>query len=62
MYFFSKKKIACFLFAIITITVGFEIYNMKREERKTVATVALPVTNKVIVIDAGHGRPDRRSL
>ena len=28
------------------------------EEEKTVETVALPVTNKVIVIDAGHGVPD----
>ncbi|MBQ3409578.1 MAG: hypothetical protein IJH12_10305 [Clostridia bacterium] len=25
---------------------------------KTVATVTLPVSNKVIVIDAGHGIPD----
>lgn len=28
---------------------------------KTVATVNLPVSNKVIVIDAGHGVPDERS-
>lgn len=27
-------------------------------EDKTVETVALPVTNKVIVVDAGHGIPD----
>jgi len=27
-------------------------------EKKTMQTVALPVSNKVIVIDAGHGKPD----
>lgn len=26
----------------------------------TVETVALPVSNKIIVIDAGHGIPDER--
>ena len=29
-------------------------------EPETVETVALPVSNKVIVIDAGHGEPDGR--
>lgn len=28
---------------------------------KTVPTVNLPVSNKVIVLDAGHGVPDERS-
>lgn len=28
---------------------------------KVVATVNLPVSNKVIVLDAGHGVPDERS-
>ncbi len=26
----------------------------------TLPTVSLPVSNKVIVLDAGHGSPDRR--
>jgi len=30
----------------------------KQTYKNTVQTVALPVTNKVIVIDAGHGKPD----
>ena len=30
-------------------------------ELETIETVALPVSNKVIVIDAGHGEPDGRS-
>ena len=29
-----------------------------KTDNKTVQTVTLPVTNKVIVIDAGHGVPD----
>ena len=33
-------------------------YNVNNTKNKTVATVALPVNNKVIVIDAGHGVPD----
>jgi N-acetylmuramoyl-L-alanine amidase len=33
-------------------------YNVNNTKNKTVATVALPVKNKVIVIDAGHGVPD----
>ncbi len=28
------------------------------KEEKTVETVTLPVTNKTIVVDAGHGVPD----
>lgn len=28
---------------------------------KTVATVNLPASNKIIVLDAGHGVPDERS-
>ena len=34
--------------------------NIKMQE-VTTETVALPVTNKVIVVDAGHGTPDERS-
>lgn len=32
-----------------------------KTEEKSVATVSLPNTNKVIVLDAGHGKPDERS-
>lgn len=31
------------------------------KKSSTVETVSLPVTNKTIVIDAGHGIPDERS-
>ena len=28
--------------------------------KKTVETVSTPVTNKIIIVDAGHGTPDER--
>ena len=34
------------------------ILNNKKERYSSVETMTLPVTNKVIVIDAGHGKPD----
>lgn len=59
MFFLSKKRIiviGIFLLAVIAIGVS-QIFM----EPETIETVALPVSNKVIVIDAGHGEPDGRS-
>ena len=60
MILLSKKKIyivfMCFLFTIIS----FQICTKIKDRNIAVETVALPVTNKVIVIDAGHGKPDER--
>lgn len=58
MFFLSKKRImvlGIFLLAVLAIGIS-QIFI----EPKTVETVALPVSNKVIVIDAGHGEPDGR--
>ena len=33
-----------------------------RNKNETVETVALPVEDKVIIIDAGHGSPDERGF
>lgn len=59
MFFLSKKRIiilGIFLLAVITIGIS-QIFI----EPETIETVAIPVSNKVIVIDAGHGDPDGRS-
>jgi hypothetical protein len=32
------------------------------KKKKTIETVALPVENKIIILDAGHGFPDERSI
>lgn len=29
-------------------------------EEKTTATVSMPVSDKVVIVDAGHGSPDER--
>ena len=57
MFFLSKKRImvlGIFLLAVLAISQIFI-------EPETTETVAIPVSNKVIVIDAGHGDPDGRS-
>ena len=63
MIILSKKKIlfilgiiSMFIFAY-TIT-GYNVTNNSIKNVETIQTVALPVDNKVIVIDAGHGIPD----
>lgn len=65
MFVFTKKKIYKVLSILIIIIILFQIYiaikNIGNKEI-SVATVALPVSNKVIVLDAGHGFPDNRRL
>lgn len=60
-----RKERLLFIFSIVMLSVC--IYVFKADNNKftsevtsgeTIETVALPVTNKVIVIDAGHGSPD----
>ena len=46
------------LITIVMLCLVICIFQTSSVEDKTVSTVALPVTNKVIVIDAGHGVPD----
>lgn len=56
MFFLSKKRmIVLGVSLLLVVTIGISQIFM---EPKTVETVALPVSNKVIVIDAGHGVPD----
>lgn len=59
MFFLSKKRImmlGIFLLAVLSIGIS-QIFI----EPQTLETVALPVSNKAIIIDAGHGEPDGRS-
>ena len=50
-----KKRI--FLFAIIICLIVF-ITLFSSKDVKIIQTMAVPVTNKIIVVDAGHGKPD----
>lgn len=59
MIILSGKRI---IFIVSCILVGIIAFIAQNEGyKKTAQTVALPVSNKVIVIDAGHGKPDERS-
>jgi len=54
MVILDKKRIATLTSLIVVSTFVFVFQTAQNE--KTVETVALPVTNKVIVLDAGHRR------
>ena len=59
MIIINKKRISIIftMLAISVLSYGI-VYN--KDKRTTITTSSLPVTNKVIVLDAGHGKPDER--
>ncbi len=56
MIVLSKKRI---LFIMLAVVVAVCIPSI-RKNNDTIEATALPVSNKVIVLDAGHGFPDER--
>lgn len=58
MLVIDKKRIMMILSSIMlsVFVVAFSVGEVK----DTVMTVATPVSNKVIILDAGHGYPDER--
>ena len=59
MIILNKKRILL-ITSIVAISI-FVFTIQTAQVNETIETVALPVSNKVIVIDAGHGVPDERS-
>ncbi len=57
MIILSKKRIMIVASVIIVALFVFAIQT-NTKNTNVVQTVALPVSNKVIVLDAGHGKPD----
>ena len=57
MIFIKKDKLVLSTIFIFLSVIAFCIYE-QTNYRSTIQTVTLPVTGKVIVIDAGHGIPD----
>lgn len=55
MIVLNKKAIRIAILSIFTLVFGFALVS---DQRECVPTVALPVSGKTIVIDAGHGKPD----
>ena len=53
-----KKRICVMLFSLI---ISISLIKMKIENRN-IETMAWINENKTIIIDPGHGRPDKRSI
>lgn len=69
MLVLSKKRIAIILFMICVSLyafsfkisnnmIGEQILSGSDEKERTAQTVATPVSNRVVIVDAGHGTPD----
>ena len=60
MLILSKKRIILMMCMICVslYAFSFKIANNTAVSEKTVETVATPVSNKVVIVDAGHGTPD----
>ena len=56
MIILNKKRILL-ITSIVAISI-FAFTIQTAQVNETIETVALPVSNKTIVIDAGHGKPD----
>ena len=52
----NRKRLA-YIAIFVSLPVFAFVFRCAKENN-TVATMAVPVTNKTIVIDAGHGSPD----
>lgn len=55
MFVINRKRII-FVFSMLLVSVMSFYIN---KEDKTIPTVSLPVSDKTIVLDAGHGYPDK---
>ena len=55
MIIINKKRI---LFIIMLILISTFTYSINTKKENTISTSSLPVSNKVIILDAGHGKPD----
>lgn len=59
MVFLTRKRIYIIVSCLILITAAWQFCISKKVDVQE--TVALPVNNKVIILDAGHGGEDRWS-
>ena len=55
MLIISKRRIS---FIILMLMVSVISFSITSKEENTIQTVSLPVSDKTIVLDAGHGFPD----
>ena len=63
---FTKKRVFIIFFCIVislTVYIGQNTQPNARNERNigdAVQVTSLPVSGKVVILDAGHGTPDER--
>lgn len=60
--YFTRKKIIIFLI-ICLIFVLIKMYynnNYNIKNQKSIETNGNPVSSHIVILDAGHGEPDRR--
>ena len=63
MILISKKRLI-FVAMVVVLSIfsfSFERQIDRENALESSQTVALPVSDKVVVLDAGHGSPDNRS-
>ena len=63
MLILTKKRITLMLCMVFVSLYAFSFKianNETYQNEKTAQTVATPVSNKVVIVDAGHGSPDER--
>lgn len=58
MFVIRKERIILLALFVFISIFTYSITTNKKVN--TIETVALPISNKVIVVDAGHGNPDER--
>lgn len=51
------KRLIFVTFLVCLSISSFAVSNIM-DNNRVIATNALPITNKIIVLDAGHGKPD----
>ena len=56
MLIINKKRI---YFILVTIMVSIMKFSLFKDTKETVQVVSLPISDKTIVLDAGHGLPDQ---
>lgn len=61
MIILNRKRISFVIIAVMIGIASFLYKNQKYDDEIVKQTTSTPISNKVIVLDAGHGAPDERS-
>ena len=56
-----NKKLCYIISFVLFITLSYIVVGLLQFKKSVIKTNATPSTQKVIVLDAGHGKPDERS-